>query len=64
VSAAQSAGEALLVVVSPVALAVDGESVRVARDVLGAAFAMKAVVPEDLGAGAFAEGPQATGCDR
>lgn len=47
-SAARSAGEALLVVVSPVALAVDGESVRVARDVLGAAFAMKAVVPEDL----------------
>ena len=47
-SAAQSAGEALLVVVSPVALALDGESVRVARDVLGAAFAMKAVVPEDL----------------
>ncbi len=47
-SAAQSAGEALLVVVSPVALALDGESVRVARDVLGGAFAMKAVVPEDL----------------
>ena len=47
-SAARSAGEALLVVVSPVALAMDGESVRVARDVLGAAFAMKAVVPEDL----------------
>ena len=47
-SAARSAGEALLVVVSPVALAVDGESVRVARDVLGAAFAMKAVVPADL----------------
>ncbi|MBC3843455.1 hypothetical protein GXW82_34300 [Streptacidiphilus sp. 4-A2] len=35
-------------VVSPAALAVDGESVRVARDVLGAAFAMKAVVPGDL----------------
>jgi len=48
VSAAHSAGEALLVIVSPSALAVDGESVRVARDVLGAAFAMKAVVPEDL----------------
>ena len=47
-SAAHSTGEALLVVVSPSALAVDGESVRVARDVLGAAFAMKAVVPEDL----------------
>ena len=47
-SAAHSAGEALLVIVSPSALAVDGESVRVARDVLGAAFAMKAVVPEDL----------------
>jgi hypothetical protein len=48
VSAAHSAGEALLVVVSPAALALDGESVRVARDVLGAAFAMKAVVPGDL----------------
>ena len=47
-SAAHSAGEALLVVVSPSALAVDGESVRVARDVLGAAFAVKAVVPADL----------------
>jgi Diacylglycerol kinase catalytic domain len=48
VSAAHTAGEALLVIVSPSALAVDRESVRVARDVLGAAFAMKAVVPQDL----------------
>ncbi|MEZ0092618.1 diacylglycerol kinase family protein [Streptacidiphilus sp. EB129] len=47
-SAARSAGEALLVVVSPAALALDGESVRVARDVLGAAFDLKAVVPGDL----------------
>ncbi len=47
-SAAQSAGEALLVVVSPTALALDGESVRVARDVLGAAFAVKTVMPGDL----------------
>ncbi|MEY9967633.1 hypothetical protein ABIA33_005706 [Streptacidiphilus sp. MAP12-16] len=47
-SAARSAEEALLVVVSPTALALDGESVRVARDVLGAAFAMKAVVPGSL----------------
>jgi hypothetical protein len=48
VSAAQSAGEALLVVVSPTALALDGESVRVARDVLGASFAVKTVTPGDL----------------
>jgi hypothetical protein len=48
VSAARSAGEALLVVVSPAALALDAESVRVARDVLGAAFAVKLVVPGSL----------------
>lgn len=47
-SAARSAGEALLVVVSPAALALDGESVRVARDVLGAAFEVKLVVPANL----------------
>jgi hypothetical protein len=33
------------VVVSPAAMALDGESVRVARDVLGAAFDVKLVVP-------------------
>jgi hypothetical protein len=48
VSAARSAGEALLVVVSPTALALDGESVRVARDVLGAAFDVKLAVPRSL----------------
>ncbi|TDU05052.1 diacylglycerol kinase-like protein [Streptomyces sp. 846.5] len=47
-SAVRSAGEALLVVVSPAALALDAESVRVARDVLGAAFAVKLVVPGSL----------------
>ncbi|MHA6761139.1 diacylglycerol kinase family protein [Streptacidiphilus sp. PAMC 29251] len=47
-SAARSAGVALLVVVSPAALALDGESVRVARDVLGAAFEVKLVVPRNL----------------
>lgn len=47
-SAARSVGEALLVVVSPTALTLDGESVRVARDVLGAAFAVKLVVPRSL----------------
>jgi hypothetical protein len=36
------------VVVSPAALALDGESVRVARDVLGAAFDVKLVVPGSL----------------
>ena len=44
-SAARSAREALLAVVSPAAMALDGESVRVARDVLGAAFDVKLVVP-------------------
>ncbi|MFC1410135.1 diacylglycerol kinase family protein [Streptacidiphilus sp. N1-12] len=47
-SAARSAGEPVLVVVSPAALALDGESVRVARDVLGAAFEVKLVVPRSL----------------
>ncbi|WP_063774088.1 diacylglycerol kinase family protein [Streptacidiphilus rugosus] len=47
-SAERSVGEPVLVLVSPTALALDGESVRVARDVLGAALAMKAVVPESL----------------
>lgn len=47
-SAVRSAGEALLVVVSPAALALDAESVRVARDVLGAAFTVKLVVPGSL----------------
>ena len=47
-SAARSLGDALLVVVSPAALALDGESVRVARDVLGAAFEVKLAVPASL----------------
>ena len=47
-SAERSAGEPVLVLVSPAALALDGESVRVAKDVLGAALAMKTAVPESL----------------
>ncbi|MEZ0067869.1 hypothetical protein ABIA32_003885 [Streptacidiphilus sp. MAP12-20] len=47
-SAERSVGEPVLVLVSPAALALDGESVRVARDVLGAALPMKAVVSESL----------------
>lgn len=47
-SAERSAGEPVLVLVSPAALALDGESVRVARDVLGAALTMKTAVPENL----------------
>jgi hypothetical protein len=44
----RSVGEPVLVLVSPAALALDGESVRVARDVLGAALAMKTAVPDSL----------------
>ena len=47
-SAERSVGEPVLVLVSPAALALDGESVRVARDVLGAALPVKTVVPESL----------------
>ncbi|WP_243639517.1 diacylglycerol kinase family protein [Streptacidiphilus pinicola] len=47
-SAERSAGEPVLVLVSPAALALDGESVRVAKDVLGAALTMKTAVPENL----------------
>ncbi|MEY9871074.1 hypothetical protein ABH931_000528 [Streptacidiphilus sp. MAP12-33] len=47
-SAERSVGEPVLVLVSPVALALDGESVRVARDVLGAALRVKTAVPESL----------------
>ncbi|MEY9849434.1 hypothetical protein ABH940_006540 [Streptacidiphilus sp. BW17] len=47
-SAERSVGEPVLVLVSPAALSHDGESVRVARDVLGAALPMKAVVPQSL----------------
>jgi len=39
----------LLLVVAPAARAVDGEAVRVARDVLSAAASVKLVLPENLG---------------
>ncbi|WP_042371647.1 hypothetical protein [Streptacidiphilus neutrinimicus] len=47
-SAERSGGEPVLVLVSPAALALDGESVRVAKDVLGAALTVKTAVPESL----------------
>jgi hypothetical protein len=42
----RTAGEPLLLVVSPAARALDGESVRVARDVLTAGASVKVVFPE------------------
>jgi hypothetical protein len=49
VSAQPPSGDALLLVIDPTARAIDGESVRVAKDVLCAGAAVKVTIPENEG---------------